>query len=333
MMHQYVERDSGRVRTERLYGDRVLNMLFSSERENSSFMNRALSSRRISHMLGYINFDLGITSKMVRAEEFMASSGIDMGECFDDPESLNTLRKIFERKIRYWETRPMPEDDDAVVSPADAKVLLGSFSRGSNLFLKDKFFDFEELLGNESLGWSMYFEEGSYAVFRLTPEKYHYNHCPVTGIVMDIFEIEGDYYPCNPGVAVKVVTPHSKNKRVVTIIDTDVQGGSRVGLVAMVEIVALMIGDIQQCYSDQCYDDPKNVVVGIMMKRGQPKSLYRPGSSTDVLFFQKNRVKFDHDLVANMYLQNVKSRFSNGFGRPLVETEVMVRSRIAFRSR
>ena len=31
--------------------------------------------------------------------------------------------------------------------------------------------------------------------------------------------------------------------------DTDIPGGSHVGFVAMIEVVALMIGDIVQCYS------------------------------------------------------------------------------------
>ena len=50
-----------------------------------------------------------------------------------------------------------------------------------------------------------------------------------------------------------MVTPYSKNRRHVTLIDTDVPGGSQVGMVAMVEVTALMIGDIVQCYSDEKY--------------------------------------------------------------------------------
>lgn len=52
---------------------------------------------------------------------------------------------------------------------------------------------------------------------------------------------------CNPGAVVSMVTPFSKNRRVVTVIDTDVPGGTGIGLVAM------MIGDIVQCYSTHGY--------------------------------------------------------------------------------
>jgi phosphatidylserine decarboxylase len=68
---------------------------------------------------------------------------------------------------------------------------------------------------------------------------------------------------------------------------------------------------------------------GMFLDKGNPKSLYRPGSSTDVLIFQKGRVTFAPDLVRNMNAQNTQSRFSSGFGRPLVETDVKVRSLIA----
>jgi len=128
---------------------------------------------------------------------------------------------------------------------------------------------------------------------------------------------------------VTIVTPYSKNKRIVTIIDTDVEGGSRIGLVAMIEVVALMIGDITQRYSKERYDDPQLMVPGDFLQRGAPKSLYRPGSSTTIVLFQNGRVEFASDLVRNMHRQSVLSRFSRGFGRPLVETDVKVRSTIA----
>jgi phosphatidylserine decarboxylase len=218
-----------------------------------------------------------------------------------------------------------------VVSPCDSKVVVGSFASSSLLFLKGKFFDFIELLGPKKSVWHSVLAEGSFAVFRLTPEKYHYNHAPVSGRVTDFYEIGGSYHSCNPHAVVDVITPLSKNKRVVTIIDTDVMGGSRVGFLAMIEVVALGIGEIVQCYSREEYRKPEPVHVGMLLEKGAPKSLFRPGSSTVVLIFQKNRVRFSGDILANMY-RNARSVYSIGFGKPLVETEVHVRSEIAVRN-
>ena len=48
-----------------------------------------------------------------------------------------------------------------------------------------------------------------------------------------------------------------------------------------------------------------------------------------MLLFAKNRIRVSPDIVENMNRRDVKSRFSEGFGRPLVETDVAVRSEIA----
>jgi phosphatidylserine decarboxylase len=220
----------------------------------------------------------------------------------------------------------MPSDPAAVVSPADARVLVGSFRETSLTFLKEKFFTFEELLGSTNALWHQSFKGGDFAVFRLTPDKYHYNHTPVAGQVIDFYAIDGDYHSCNPSAVVTVATPYSKNKRVVTIIDTDVPGGTGVGLVAMIEVVALMIGDIVQAYSSKSYDDPRQVELGMFLEKGQPKSLYRPGSSTDILIFQEGRIDFARDILENMRRTDVASRFTEGFQKPLVETDIRVRS-------
>jgi len=93
----------------------------------------------------------------------------------------------------------------------------------------------------------------------------------------------------------------------------------------------MMIGDIVQCYSTRAYDSPQPVAAGLFLERGCPKSLYRPGSSVDVVIFQKNRVTFSADILDNMARQDVTSRYIQHFQLPLVETDVTVRSEIALR--
>ncbi len=301
--------------------------MYSSARENAPRLFRAVTSARIStDLLAFVKFDakIGLPTKSL-----IESFGVKLRECLN-PNEFTTLRKVFERRIKYWDCRPMSVGVSEVVSPADSKVIVGSLNTTSDIFLKDKFFHYKELLGSDRKRWFDSFHAGDFAVFRLTPEKYHYNHTPVSGIVLDYYEISGDYHSCNPSAVVNIVTPFSKNRRIVTIIDSDVAGGTGVGIVAMVEVVALMIGDIVQAYSEYRYDDPTPVTPGMFVQKGVPKSLYRPGSSTDVLLFQRGRIKFCSDLMENLRLSGVTSRFSEGFGKPLVETEVTVRSTIGY---
>jgi phosphatidylserine decarboxylase len=329
MQHQFIDRHTQAVRSERLFGDRVVRTIYAQARENAPRLFRALTSRHMSSLLGFVNYDLPLGARLLGQQRFLRELGVDLRECLDLPETLDTARKVFERRIRYWECRSMPEDSRVVVSPADAKVLVGSLATQSLLHIKDKFFDYEELLGCDKHACLVAFHEGDFAVFRLTPDKYHYNHLPVSGRVVDFYAVDGDYHSCNPAAVIALATPYSKNRRYVTIIETDVPGGSQVGVVAMIEVVALMIGEVVQCYSEARYDAPCPIDLGMFVRRGQPKSLYRPGSSTDVLLFQRGRVAFDADIIANQRRTGVASRFSAGFGAPLVETDVAVRSSIA----
>jgi len=329
VQHQYIDRDSDLPRTEVLLGDPAVALLYAELWENGPALYALLTSAWSSRLLGLLRYNAILGARTRRTLAHLAKCGVDITECVEPPERLDTPQKLFERQIRYWEYRPMPEAPDVVVNPSDARVVVGSLRETSALHLKGKFFDLAELLGRQSGRFAPRFMGGDFAVFRLTPDKYHYNHVPVAGRVLDIFEVAGAYHACNPGAVVTVVTPYSKNRRVVTLIDSDVPGGTRVGLVAMIEVAALMIGDIVQRYSPERYHPQHPIGAGTFLHKGAPKSLFRPGASTVVLLFEPGRIVFAEDIVANLSRPGVASRYSAGFGRPLVETDVRTRSFLA----
>jgi phosphatidylserine decarboxylase len=327
MTHQYVTRDSGRVLDEELFCDRVVTYLYSRVREQAPALFRAVVSARGSALLGFMNYDLSLGMRLSGPQSLIRRLGIDLSECVEEAAYYTTPRRIFERRIRYEEVRPMADDALAVVSPADSRMFAGSLGAESTLYIKDKFFAFDEFLGRAV--WANTFAGGDFAIFRLTPDKYHYNHVPVSGVVCDFYEIEGRFHSCNPTAVISEVTPFSRNRRAVTVIDTDVPGGTGCGMVAMVEVAALMIGKIVQAYAASGYEQSRQMVPGLFVRKGQPKSLYRPGSSLDVLVFEPGRVEFSPDLVAHQFRRDVGSRFSSWLGRPWVETDVRVRESIA----
>jgi len=335
LTHQFIDRDSCEIVTERPIGDRAVHFLYHRLRENCPVMFRMLTSARVSSLLAWWQYDLaggwaGRTGRDsgARGRALFASIGADFRECVEPLSFFDSPRKVFERRIRYWATRPMNENPRSVVAPADSRVLIGGLAETSGLPIKEKYFDLKELLG-PSGPWRARFCNGDFAVFRLTPDKYHYNHLPVSGRVVDFYGLDGSYHSCNPSAFIAMASLVAKNRRIVTIIDTDVPAGSQVGYVAMIEVVALMIGDIVQACSEERYDRPRAPQPGMFLTRGCPKSLFRPGSSTVVLLFESGRIRFAQDLIDNSLRRDVQSRFSGFFGRPLVETDVRVRSEIA----
>lgn len=328
-IHQYISRETSQVVTEKLIADRMINMIYSKVREKSTTLFNILTSSRTSDLLAFFNYDNPMINQSYHLQKVISDLHINLAECVEEKAQLDSPKKLFERQIKYWETRPMPQESNIVVAPSDSRLLVGSFSEQSIIQLKEKFFHYEELIAINKTRWLKTFKNGDFAVCRLTPEKYHHNHFPVSGLVLDFYEIEGRYHSCNPTAAVSIVTPYSKNKRTVTVIDTDVGAGSQVGLVMMIEVVALMIGDIKQCYCEYQYENPLSNLIERYVKRGCPKSQFCPGSSVVILIFQQNRIQFDKDILQNLKRQDALSRYSQHFQKPLVETEVKVRSSIA----
>lgn len=321
--HEFIERETGRIHQEEFLGDNALRLVYSSVRERTPVLFKYLTGGRMSRLLSWMQFDNPLDRLSSRP---FGNGMMEFSECVEPETHYDTPRKVFLRQIKYWECRPMSLEPFHVVSPADSRVVLGSLNEVSSLFLKEKFFDLEELLGRDKTDWMEAFDGGDFAVFRLTPRHYHYNHTPVAGEVVDFYEISGAYHSCNPGAVVTMCAPYSKNKRVVTVLNTNVPGGTGVGLVAMIEVVALMIGDVEQVYSRYRYDNPQPISVGMFLEKGVPKSLYHPGSSTDIVLFEKERIRFAPDIVRNQQRQDAVSRFSLGFGRTVVETDLKVRS-------
>lgn len=330
--HQYIERATGTVRTERLIADRWVRWVYSEAREHAPTLFHALTGPRLSSLLACLNYDLALDNLRRDPRRWADALGVDLTECTDDPATLASARRFFERRIRYWDVRPTPPQAYAVTAPADARLALGSLTETSSLFIKGKFFDVAELFGPAHADWARVFANADFAVFRLTPDKYHYNHTPVAGVVVDDYDVDGPHHACNPAATVALATPFSKNRRHVTVFDTASTDGTGVGRVAMIEVAALMIGVIEPAYSDIRYEAPRALKPGDRVARGQPKSLYRPGGSVDILLFERGRIAFDEDLRAYARRPDVASRFTAAWGRPVVEIDVRVRERIARRA-
>jgi phosphatidylserine decarboxylase len=313
-MHQYLSSRGHHVMDETLIMDRVIAFLYDQSCESPTAIQRAVSSAWFTRLIAHWEFDVSLPGGRRAMARRMAELGINTADILEDLAGARTLRPILERKIRYWEVRPMPTQSDCIVSPADGKAL--PFGGTDALLpVKSKFIAIAELLGSAIA--MQHFDAGvNGLIVRLTPEMYHYVHTPVAGRVNDHRVIEGAFHSCNPTALVSFDAPYTLNRRSVTIIDTDVAGGSNVGIVAVVCVAAMMIGDIAMAYSAQGYEASIANVRDVYLRRGVPFVLFRPGRSTCIVLWNPARAQFSPTLLTNAAHQAVRSRFSDWLSSP-----------------
>ncbi len=316
--------------SEPVSGDALLRLLYEDVHGRSPALVRFLARKSISRALAYLAFH----APWVRgdAEGFARANGIRLDHVLGDPKSLGTRAEVFLRKIDYEKFRPTPESDAAVVSAGDSKVACGDWEETEKLPVKNRFFDIDELLGGRT-EWVEALRGGRFIIFRLAPPDYHWYHTPVAGKVIDFFALDGWYFSVNPRAVRAVPGLLSKNARQVAIIDTDVPGGTGVGLVAVVDVAAQVIGGLANAYSEKGYENPVPLRKGMTVKRGKPMGNFFPGSSTVVVLFQKSRVQFCPDLLQQQSRTDLSPNYDEErFGRRICEVALDVRDAVAYRT-
>jgi phosphatidylserine decarboxylase len=325
--HQYIPLSGAGSVDESLLADRVIGFLYSSARESPSVLQRIAASRGASSLLASWEFDWPLRKPLPAIAATAERLQINLDEVYGDLRTWRTLRDLFERRIRYWETRPLAGDAQSITSPADGKALAFGFPCDALLPVKSKWIAADRLIGSRALADSLAPLSG--VIVRLTPDAYHYVHAPVSGVVQSHTLLDGALHSCNPAALVTFTNPYASNLRRVTVIDTDVYHGSRVGIVVVVNVAAMMIGRIDDAYSANRYDDVQPLEPGTFLKRGQPMALFRPGSSTSIVLWQQSRAALEPALVRNTCRTDVHSRFSDWLLSPWVESAVRVRSALA----
>ncbi len=325
--HQYIPLSGTRMVDEALIADRVIRFLYSTSREMPSVLQRIAASKFASTVMATWEFDWPLSKPLPAIAAAAERMRINLDDVYDDMRSWRTLRNLFERKIRFWATRPITCNEQSIVSPADGKALAFGFPRDAMMPVKSRWVAFPELLGSRELAQSLAPISG--VIVRLTPDAYHYVHAPVSGVVRSHQWIDGALHSCNPAALVTFAHPHAINLRRVTVIDTDVHHGSRAGIVVVVNVAAMMIGRVDDAYSQNRYDDPQPIKSGSFLRRGQPMALFRPGSSTSIVLWRQPRAVMDTSLARNACRGDVQSRFSHWLLSPWVESAVRVRSTLA----
>lgn len=271
---KYIERTNGKVCLEEVYGGKFLKFLY--ENPLGIPAKYLLSSFPFfSQFYGWLQKRKSSAKKIA---PFVKKYHIDCSE-FADISTFHSFNDFFIRHLKPT-ARPINQEKATAVIPADGRYLfLENINQDTEIVAKGTKFNLAKLLQNPELASE--YNEGSMVIARLCPVDYHRYHFPCTCIPQNTQEIKGKLYSVNPIAIKKHLDIYWENKRTLCELMTE-----EFGKVLLLEIGATFVGSIHQTYTPFKH-----------YAKGDEKGFFSFGGSCLILLFQKDKIKFDEDLL------------------------------------
>lgn len=274
---EYIERKTGEIKIENPPGEAFLKFLYFNPFGKLA-LNGIVKRKFLSEFYGR---KMRASSSKAKILPFIEANGINIDESIKKIEEFQSFNDFFIREIKK-EARPIEKDENIFVSPADGKVLVfENIDEVSKFFVKGEEFNLDSFFKDSRL--SKKYRGGALAIVRLAPVDYHRFHFPADGKILKNKAINGYYYSVSPYAIKNNLSIFWENKREYAELQT-----KKFGDVILSEIGATMVGGIVQTFKENSE-----------VKKGEEKGYFFFGGSTCILLFEKNKIKFDNDLVEN----------------------------------
>ncbi len=274
---EYFDRRTGAIRREKIFAAAFLAWSYNNP------LGMLVTRFILSHPFCSALYGWYHRSKISRKkiEPFIKRMEIDRQEFTASTQSFRSFAEFFIREIDLRK-RPLDPDTASCVSPVDARVLaIPQISADQTFQVKRHRFNLRTFLKDDSL--ARQFDGGSALIFRLRLADYHHFHFPVSGKPKKTRIINGTLYAGGPYSIRYLVPFYSENLRHLTRLESDCFGN-----VLIVEVGAFTVGSIRQSFTP-----------GVPVAKGDRKGHFELGGSTVVLLFQKDRIRFDNDILLN----------------------------------
>jgi len=223
---------------------------------------------------------LGAGNSSQRILPFIAKYDVDADEFAKSAFDYKTFNEFFYRALKPG-ARPIAPGERVAVLPADGRHLaFPNVDAAEGFYVKGAKFTLAELLGDAALAEK--FAGGAMLISRLCPVDYHRFHFPVDGRPGEPRKIKGWLYSVSPVALRRNLRYLVENKREITLIESPA-----FATVAMLEVGATNVGAIRQSY-----------LPGRVAGKGDEKGLFAFGGSCVITLFQRGRIRFAADLVA-----------------------------------
>lgn len=210
---------------------------------------------------------------------FIENFNIDMTMSKKKINEFASFNDFFTRELTS-EARPMNKDKNILISPGDGRITAYENIDLDNIVqIKGLTYSLRELIDSDTIASK--YSSGVCVILRLCPTDYHRFHFVDSGIPYENHPIKGHYYSVNP-IALKAIPKlFCENKREWSLFKSD-----NFKDILHIEVGATCVGSIIQTYS------PRNEV-----NKGDEKGYFKFGGSTTILFFEKDSVKLDSDII------------------------------------
>ena len=233
----------------------------------------------------------GMPQSRKKIPDFIRDHGIDLSE-FEDRE-YRSFNDFFTRKFREG-VRPIDEDPDHLISPADAKLLVYPVDEATRMEIKGRSYSLAELTAGR-MDLSGY-DGGTCLVYRLCMEDHHRYCFPDDGKNLRQFRIKGKLHTVSS--LSKEFPVYQENTRVISKLRTE-----HFGDVVHVEVGAMLVGRIQN-------RDVRS------FHKGEEKGYFEPGGSTIIEVFKRGVMTVDEDIQEESANEiETKVRYGERIGR------------------
>jgi phosphatidylserine decarboxylase len=232
---------------------------------------------------------------------FVENFNIDMTLSKKKLNEFNSFNDFFTRELNP-EARPINNNRDILISPGDGRLTAYEDIDLDNIVqIKGLTYSLKELIDDESIANK--YNNGVCVILRLCPTDYHRFHFIDSGIPYESHYIKGHYYSVNP-IALKAVPKlFCENKREWSLFKSD-----NFKDVLHIEVGATCVGSIIQSYSPN-----------VKVNKGDEKGYFKFGGSTTILFFEKDSIKIDSDILEQSKLGfECKVLFGENIGTKII---------------
>lgn len=279
---KFFDRQSGALKTEKVYGQDFLHWLYNSKSGN--LLSDFICRRPLSALYGLIQ-DTPMSQRKV--DRFIRDFSINMEEYLPGESAspggpaYQSFNDFFIRRFQPGK-RSFPIEDKLMGAPAEARYLgYQSISPQQTFPLKGESLSAQAVLRRSDLAEK--FRGGPMLIARLCPVDYHRYHYPDAGRVESLYRIPGRLHSVNPLALKYKQDTFATNERVVSLLET-----KNFGTLAYIEVGAICVGKMVQTHN-----------ISTDFSRGQEKGYFLFGGSTVVVMGEKGKWKISDDIIAN----------------------------------